>query len=69
MGKKKKTKKKKQKLVNTKTLAEKVRRETELKEYGRILSLRPSLVHKDKTKYNRKTKHKNDTSLHSDISD
>ena len=62
MGKKKKFKKG--------TLAEKVRRETELKEYGRILSLRPSLVHKDKTKYNRKTKHKkNDTSLHSDISD
>ena len=61
MGKKKKFKKG--------TLAEKVRRENELKEYGRILSLRPSLVHKDKTKYNRKTKHKNDTSLHSDISD
>ena len=61
MGKKKKFKKG--------TLAEKVRRENELKEYGRILSLRPSLVHKDKTKYNRKTKHKNDTSLYSDISD
>ena len=61
MGKKKKFKKGK--------LAEKVRRENELKEYGRILSLRPSVVHKDKTKYNRKTKHKNDTSLHSDISD
>jgi len=66
MGKKKKTKKKK---IENVTLAEKVRRENELKEYGRILSLRPSLVHKDKTKYNRKTKHKNDTSLHSDISD
>ena len=60
MGKKKKTKKKKQKLVNTKTLAEKVRRETELKDYGRILSLRPSLVHKDKTKYNRKSKYKDE---------
>jgi hypothetical protein len=66
MGKKKKTKKKK---IENVTLAEKVRRENELKEYGRILSLRPSLVHKDKTKYNRKAKHKNDTSLHSDISD
>ena len=56
----KKTKKKKQKLVNTKTLAEKVRRENELKEYGKILSLRPSIVHKDKIKYNRKSKHKNE---------
>ena len=51
MGKKKKFKKG--------TLAEKVRRENELKEYGRILSLRPSIAHKDKTKYNRKTKHRN----------
>jgi hypothetical protein len=52
-------KKKKKNIVNTKTLAEKVRRENELKEYGRILSLRPSVVHRDKTKYNRKSKHKN----------
>ena len=51
MGKKKK--------MNVKTLAEKVRRENELKEFGRILSLRPSIVHADKTKYNRKTKHHN----------
>ena len=51
-------KKKKKNIVNTKTLAEKVRRENEIKEYGRILSLRPSLVHKDKTKYNRKPKHR-----------
>ena len=57
MGKKKKTKKKK---IENVTLAEKVRRETELKEYGRILSLRPSLVHKDKTKYNRKSKYKDE---------
>jgi hypothetical protein len=56
MGKKKKTKKKK---IENVTLAEKVRRENELKEYGRILSLRPSVVHRDKTKYNRKSKHKN----------
>ena len=54
--KKKKTKKKK---IENVTLAEKVRRENELKEYGRILSLRPSVVHRDKTKYNRKSKHKN----------
>jgi hypothetical protein len=56
MGKKKKTKKKK---IENVTLAEKVRRENELKEYGRILSLRPSVAHQDKTKYNRKFKHKN----------
>lgn len=54
--KKKRLKKKKLEMV---TLAEKVRRENELKEYGRILSLRPSVVHRDKTKYNRKSKHKN----------
>ena len=54
--KKKRLKKKKLEIV---TLAEKVRREEELRTYGRILSLRPSLVHKDKTKYNRKAKHKN----------
>lgn len=52
---KKKTKKKK---IENVTLAEKVRRENELKEYGRILSLRPSVTHKDKTKYNRKNKHR-----------
>ena len=57
MGKKKKTKKKK---IENVTLAEKVRRENELKDYGRILSLRPSLVHKDKTKYNRKSKYKDE---------
>ena len=56
-------KKKKKKKVNVKTLAEKVRRENELKEYGRILSLRPSIIHKDKTKYNRKTKHKNEEDI------
>ena len=54
--KKKRLKKKKLEMV---TLAEKVRRENELKEYGRILSLRPSVIHKDKTKYNRKVKHRN----------
>ena len=54
---KKKIKKKK---IENITLAEKVRRENELKDYGRILSLRPSLVHKDKTKYNRKSKYKDE---------
>jgi hypothetical protein len=55
VGKKKRLKKKK---IENVTLAEKVRRENELKEYGRILSLRPSVAHRDKTKYNRKSKHK-----------
>ena len=54
---KKKTKKKK---IENVTLAEKVRRENELKEYGRILSLRPSVAHRDKTKYNRKSKYKDE---------
>jgi hypothetical protein len=57
VGKKKKTKKKK---IENVTLAEKVRRENELKEYGRILSLRPSVAHRDKTKYNRKSKYKDE---------
>jgi hypothetical protein len=57
VGKKKKTKKKK---IENVTLAGKVRRENELKEYGRILSLRPSVAHKDKTKYNRKSKYKDE---------
>ena len=57
MGKKKKIKKKK---IENVTLAEKVRRENELKEYGRILSLRPSVEHRDKTKYNRKSKYKDE---------
>lgn len=50
-------KKKKKKVLS---LAEKVRRDAELKEYGRILSLRPSIQHRDKTKYYRKEKHKNE---------
>lgn len=57
---KRKKKKKVRKNIN---LAEQVRRENELREYGRILSLRPSLVHKDKTKYNRKTKHKKEEDI------
>ena len=50
-------KKKKKKLLN---LAEKIRREAELQEYGRILSLRPSIEHKSKKIYSRKRKHKNE---------
>ena len=42
-------------------LAEKIRRDNELKMYGRILSLRPSIIHNSKKIYTRKKKHKNDT--------
>ena len=52
-------KKKKKKYSSQKTL-EGIRRSKELQEYGRILSLRPSVVHKDKKKYTRKQKHKDD---------
>lgn len=49
--------KKKRRKLN---LAEKIRRDSEIKQYGRILSLRPSIVHKSKKQYTRKTKHKDD---------
>lgn len=42
------------------SLAEKVRRDNELAQYGRILSLRPSIIHKNKRNYTRKEKHKNE---------
>lgn len=35
-------------------LAEKARRDNELQEYGKLLSLRPGKVHKSKKDYNRK---------------
>lgn len=34
--------------------AEKARRENEIKEYGKLLSLRPGKVHKSKKDYSRK---------------
>lgn len=37
-------------------IAEDARRKSELKKYGRILSLRPSIEHKAKCVYNRKDK-------------
>jgi hypothetical protein len=52
-------KRKKKKVATNFNLAEKVRRENELKEYGKILSLRPSVEHKSKKTYSRKEKHKN----------
>ena len=53
-------KKKKKKKIKVTNLAEKVRRENELKQYGRLLSLRPSIEHKSKKVYNRKEKHKDE---------
>lgn len=55
----KKNKKKKKKVYNSQKASEMIRRQQELSEYGKLLSLRPSIVHKDKTKYTRKQKHKN----------
>ena len=52
--------KKKKKKIKVTNLAEKVRRENELKQYGRLLSLRPSIEHKSKKAYNRKEKHKDE---------
>jgi hypothetical protein len=52
--------KKKKKKIKVTNLAEKVRRENELKQYGRLLSLRPSIEHKSKKVYNRKEKHKDE---------
>lgn len=41
-------------------LSELARRENEIREYGKIVSLRPSVVHKSsKVQYSRKSKHKN----------
>lgn len=37
----------------------KARREQEIEDYGKQVSMRPSQTHKDKTKYTRKDKHKN----------
>jgi len=51
--------------MNTK-LAEKARRDKELKDNGRILSLRPSVEMKMKTKYTRKNKHKKDETQEED---
>ena len=48
----------KKKKFNNIKIAEQIRRENELQKYGKLLSLRPSVVHKDKKKYTRKQKHK-----------
>jgi hypothetical protein len=46
-------KKKKKKLIS---LVEKVRRDNEIKETGKLVSLRPSITHKSKKDYSRKWK-------------
>lgn len=46
-------KKKKKKLIS---LAEKVRRDNEIKETGKLVSLRPNITHKSKKDYSRKWK-------------
>lgn len=35
-----------------------IARKNEIEKYGKLVSLRPSVTHKDKKKYTRKTKHK-----------
>ena len=49
---------KKKKKYNSQKTLESIRRENELKEYGKLVSLRPSIEHKSKKLYNRKLKHK-----------
>jgi hypothetical protein len=50
------SKKKKHKFSSQKAI-EQSRRELELNQYGKLVSLRPSVCHRDKTKYTRKKKH------------
>ena len=47
---------KRKKKYNSLKFSEKIRRDKELEEYGRILSLRPSKVHESKKKYRRNKK-------------
>jgi len=48
--------KKKKKKYNSEKVFEKIRREDEIKTFGKILSLRPSKVHESKKKYKRDKK-------------
>ena len=49
-------KRKKKKKYNSQKLSEAARREQEIKDCGRILSLRPSIVHTSKKYYKRNKK-------------
>ena len=50
--------KKKKKYSATKVF-EKLRRDNEIKTFGKLLSLRPSKIHESKKEYKRKPKHNN----------
>ncbi len=50
---------KRKKKYSSQKISEEIRREREISEYGKLLSLRPSKVHKSKKKYTRKQKYKN----------
>lgn len=52
---------------NKTAFAEQARREQEIAQYGKILSLRPSVVHKSKKTYNRRN-NKKEISRQIDIS-
>ena len=47
---------KKKKKYNAEKVFEKIRRENEIKTFGKILSLRPSKVHESKKRYKRNKK-------------
>lgn len=51
-------KRKKRKKYSSQKASESIRREREISEYGKLLSLRPSKVHESKKKYRRDQKHK-----------
>lgn len=57
----------KQKKIINFSFAQEARRKREIEQYGRILSLRPSSVHKSKKDYNRQ-KMKKETSQYFDVS-
>jgi hypothetical protein len=46
----------KRKKYNSLKAAELIRRETEISKYGKLLSLRPSVIHESKKKYKRNKK-------------
>ena len=50
----------KRKKYSSQKASESIRRGSEISEYGKLLSLRPSKVHESKKKYKRQPKHKND---------
>lgn len=55
-------KRKKRKKYSSQKASESIRREREISEYGKLLSLRPSKIHESKKKYRRNQKHKKDAS-------